>query len=185
MSEDRCAYPVHLGTDPEAGQTLGAGQKLGAGQALATKTRLDMKARHCSTFAKFAVCALLLTTALTAKSQIVAEGPCIGACKSEVVGILAGIAVGSAALGIGVYYALHHGHSLTGCAVSGANGFELQGKGDQPTYALTGDVAAIKPGNRVRVSGKKEKQSASGPQQFLVEKLAKDYGSCTVATASR
>lgn len=42
-----------------------------------------------------------------------------------------------------------------------------------------GDVAGIKPGSRVRVSGKKEK--SSGTAQFLVEKVSKDFGACSVS----
>ena len=142
-----------------------------------------MKTRLYNALPKLAVWALLLIPALTARSQIIAESPCIGACKNEVVGILAGVAGGGAAIGIGVYFALHHGHSITGCAVAGANGVQLQSQGDQQTYALIGDVAAVKPGDRVRVSGKKEKKSTSATQQFLVERLSRDYGSCVASSA--
>jgi hypothetical protein len=102
-----------------------------------------------------------------------------------VVGIGVGIAAGGAALGIGVTYALHHGHSLNGCVVTGAGGLELQNQGDEQTYALIGETAAIKPGEHLRVSGKKEKASAGAARQFLVEKLAKDYGSCAPAPGAR
>lgn len=132
---------------------------------------------------KLAVWALLLITALTARSQVVAESPCIGVCKNEVVGILAGIAGGSAAIGIGVYIAFHHGRSIAGCTVAGANGLQLQSKGNQQTYALIGAVAAVKPGDRIRVSGKKEKQKTGDPQQFLVERLTRDYGPCAAHEA--
>jgi hypothetical protein len=44
------------------------------------------------------------------------------------------------------------------------------------------EVAGIKPGDPVRVSGKKG-ENAGVPQQFLVEKPAKDYGFCTVSPA--
>jgi hypothetical protein len=39
----------------------------------------------------------------------------------------------------------------------------------------------VAPGERVRVPGKKQKISSGATQQFLVEKLTKDYGSCTLA----
>jgi hypothetical protein len=55
---------------------------------------------------------------------------------------------------------------------------------NQQSYVLVGEVAGIKPGDRVRVSGKREKKNAGGPQQFLVEKLTKDYGVCTVVPAT-
>jgi len=49
---------------------------------------------------------------------------------------------------------------------------------------LSGQVADIKPSDRVRVSGKKEKKKAGAPQQFLVEKLSKDFGACTAQPAT-
>ena len=143
-----------------------------------------MKRQFSDALPKLAVWVLLLFTALTARSQVIAESPCIGVCKNEVVGILAGIAGGSAAIGIGVYFAFHHGHSITGCTVAGANGIQLQSQGDQQIYALVGDIAGITSGERIRISGKREKKSAGVSRQFLVEKLDKTYGSCTVAPAT-
>jgi hypothetical protein len=132
--------------------------------------------------AKFvAVCALLTTSVAAANAQFTFGDPL---SKGQVVGILVGIGVGGAAIGVGVYYAVHHGHSLNGCAVSGPGGLALQNRGDLQTYALVGEVSAIKPGDRIRVAGKKEKKNSGVPQQFLVEKLNKDYGSCTAAPAS-
>lgn len=133
-----------------------------------------MTTRHRSILGTVALCAILATTTFSAKAQdriqILSKG--------QEVGIVAGIAGAGAAVGIGIYFAVHHGHSLRGCAVSGPNGLQLQNQGDQQTYALTGEVADIKPGDRVRVSGKKEKKSAGDPQDFLVAKLTKDYGAC-------
>jgi len=143
-----------------------------------------MTAKRCNIFTrtltKVAVCALLVTTTRMARAQSYGCG-----CGGEIVGIGVGIAAGGAALGIGIYYAAHHAHSLSCCAVSGPSGLELQNRGDQQTYALVGEIAGIKPGNQVRVSGKKEKKKASAPQQFLVEKLSKDFGLCKAPPATQ
>jgi hypothetical protein len=132
-----------------------------------------MKSRRSKVLAAALVCALALTTAApeTAHANSLPT-------KSDVVWI--GIAVGAigAGIGVGIYYAFHHGHSLSGCAVSGANGLELHNKGDDQTYSLVGAVSSIKPGERVRVSGKKTKKSAGPTPQFVVEQLSKDYGAC-------
>jgi hypothetical protein len=140
-----------------------------------------MTTKQCSILAKVAACALLVTLTVQAKAQT--EFSPIS--KSQARWIVVGVAAGGAALGIGIYYAVHHGHTLNGCAVSGPGGLELQNGGDQQTYALIGEVAGVKPGNRVRVSDKKEKKNSGIPQQFLVEKLSRDYGSCKVQTATR
>src|ERR1700760_3974082 len=87
----------------------------------------------------------------------------------EIVGVAVGIAAIGAAIGIGVYFAIKHNHSVTGCAASTADGMTLTTESDKHTYSLIGDVAAIKPGNRVRVSGKKSKEKSAGRSQFMVE----------------
>jgi hypothetical protein len=134
-----------------------------------------MKAGRKKILAKALVCAL----ALTATAPENARANSIPT-QSDVVWI--GVAIGAigAGIGIGVYYAFHHGHTLNGCAVSQADGLKLKNNGDDQTYALVGEVSAIKPGDRVRVSGKKTKKSAGPAPQFVVEQLSKDYGPCPV-----
>jgi hypothetical protein len=124
--------------------------------------------------------ALLTATTATARAQVgykLTKGTEVG-----VAAVIAGVGVG---IGLGVYFAVRHNHSLTGCAVSGANGLQLQSQGDQQIYALVGDTAGITPGERIRVSGKRENKSDGVPRQFLVEKLAKDYGFCAAAPGVR
>jgi hypothetical protein len=61
----------------------------------------------------------------------------------------------------------------------------LVSENDQKVYALAGEVAGIKSGERVRVSGKKGRKSAGAHPQFLVEKLNKDFGACKAQPAMR
>jgi hypothetical protein len=110
-------------------------------------------------------------------SQIVSNG--------QIAGVAAGIAGAGAAIGIGVFYAVHHGHSLTGCTVSGSSGIELLSEGDRATWALVGEVNDIKPGERIHVSGKKEKKDSADKRQFLVEKVSKDFGPCDGSRPTR
>lgn len=138
-----------------------------------------------SIIARVAICALIVTTSTVPASATRPHPensiPTQGQADWIAVAVIAIVA----AAGIGIYFAVRpHHQSLTGCTVAGPTGLELQSQGDQQTWALGGEVAAIKPGERVRVSGKKPKQSASATQQFLVEKLAKDYGSCTTVPAA-
>jgi hypothetical protein len=137
-----------------------------------------MTTRHRSIYAKAAVCALLVTIA--AKPAAANSIP----TNTDVVWIGVGVAAIGAGIGFGIYFAVHHGHSLTGCAISTANGVQLQNEGDQLSYALVGEVAGIKSGERIRVSGKPEKKSAGPDRQFIVEKLNKDYGACRVLPAT-
>jgi len=131
-----------------------------------------MNAGPMKILAEVAVCALLVTG--TTEQAVANSLP----TKSDVVWIGVAIAAIGAGIGIGIYYAVHHNHSLNGCAVNGANGLELQNKGDQQTYGLVGAVNSIKSGERIRVSGKRVKNTAGPIPQFLVEQVSKDFGSC-------
>ena len=127
-------------------------------------------------------CAMAVTATTPASAQ--SGTPIGGVTKSDAAWIVVAIAAIGAGIGIGIYYAVHHNHSLTGCAVSGANGLELQNKGDHHTYTLVGAVTASNPGERIRVSVKRVKKTAGPTQQFLVEQLSKDYGACPANPAT-
>jgi hypothetical protein len=116
------------------------------------------------------LCLLLITPTSPAKAES------FGAIKDEVI---IAIVVAGAAIGVGLYFAFHHGASLKGCAASGPGGLALTNQGDQLVYQLSGDTADIKPGDLVRVKGKKRHAKVSTPT-FLVEKLSKDYGPCPI-----
>jgi NADH:ubiquinone oxidoreductase subunit K len=132
------------------------------------------------------LCVSLLLFAEPAKAQIGGISGPIGISKSQATWIIVGIVAAGAAIGIGIYLVIHHNHdrSITGCAVSSGGSLSLQHEGDQRSYNLLGDTAAIKPGDRVRVSGKERKEYPSGNHDFLVDKLAKDYGPCKALPAT-
>jgi hypothetical protein len=73
--------------------------------------------------------------------------------------------------------------SLHGCVSSAPNSIILLNEGDRQAYDLIGDTAAIKIGERVKVSGKKKRDTA-GKRYFLVGKLSKNYGACKVSPAA-
>ncbi len=126
-----------------------------------------------------AVCALLLPASQQAGAATVRAHPNNSIpTKGQDELIIAAIVVIGAAIGIGIYVAIHHGSTITGCAASGPNGLTLENEGDQQIYALMGDVAAVKPGDRMRVSGKKKKASGA-THPFLVDKVKTDFGACT------
>ena len=124
-----------------------------------------------------ALCTLLFLKATAADAQTDSNGQ-IGATKGQVAGVAAGIAAVGAGIGVGVYFLVRHDHTLTGCTASVANGMVLQNEGDQQRYYLVGVTENIRPGARVRVSGKRKAKNASGDRTFLVEKLSKDLGPC-------
>ncbi|HWE87118.1 MAG TPA: hypothetical protein VG267_19385 [Terracidiphilus sp.] len=131
------------------------------------------------------VCALLIPApelAHASKVRPIANSDQI-VSKGQIAGVAIGIAAVGAAIGVGVYFAIRHNASITGCAASGLNGLQLVNEGDSQTYSLMGIVASIKPGDRVRVSGKKKKV-AGVAHPFLVEKVKRDFGACAGQSAT-
>ena len=122
------------------------------------------------------VCVLTVVSARPAHAQI---GITSGQAAAIGVGIVA-VAVG---IGVVVYLTFRQPPTITGCAVAGATGLTLQSEGDHQTFFLTGDTTAIKPGDRVKVKGKKQKKDAAGNHPFLVSGLKKDFGACTAVAS--
>jgi hypothetical protein len=77
-----------------------------------------------------------------------------------------------------------HADSLHGCVASAPNSIILLNEADHQTYDLLGDIAAFKIGERIKISGKKKKDT-SGKRYFLVGKLSKNYGACKVSPSAR
>jgi hypothetical protein len=104
--------------------------------------------------------------------------------SGQVAGIAIAIAAIGAAIGVGIYFLVRQPPSITGCATSSPDGLTLHNENDAQTFTLIGDTAAIKSGDRIRVSGKKKKADHSGKRDFLVEKVAKVYGPCKISPAT-
>jgi hypothetical protein len=120
--------------------------------------------------------ALFLLTAPTAKA-LSGDGKIVS--NGEIAGAIVGVVAAGAAIAIIVVHE-HNVHTLKGCVSSDAAGLRMENAGDKRSYALTGDTAGIKSGERVKLSGKKMKGDKDHPQ-FAVTKLSKDYGACRVS----
>jgi hypothetical protein len=107
----------------------------------------------------------------------------IGPSKGEVIGVVAGGIAAIVVITFLVYHGVHHGGSIKGCASTSPSGLQIVNDGDQLPYALTGELASIHPGQRVRVSGKKIKGDATY-RKFVVEKVKNEYGPCAVKPAT-
>ena len=82
-------------------------------------------------------------------------------------------------IGVGIYFLARHPR-ITGCVTSGPGGLDLHTEGSSPrTYALAGRTAALPPNQRVKVSGKRGKQTTTTAERtFTVESLKHTYGPC-------
>ncbi len=95
--------------------------------------------------------------------------------------ITAGIVV--VAVGVGVlvtFLVIHYRHkssSITGCVISGPNGTSLTDENDKRTYTLSGNTAAVKPGERIRLEGKEQKEK-NRTFIFEIQRVGKVFGAC-------
>jgi subtilase family serine protease len=95
-----------------------------------------------------------------------------------------GIAIGAgAAAGVLLaYFLLRNRNTAVGCVEGSGSSAKLINEKDKKTYALNAGTLDLKPGERVKLSGKKMK-SGSGESSFAAKKLVKDYGSCNEGAA--
>jgi hypothetical protein len=121
------------------------------------------------------VCAAL--AAAPAQAQIPSNFGDIGISKGAAVAIIIGGCAVVAATVLIVYHAIPKQKTIEGCVESADNKMMVRGR-DRKTYILEGDAASIKPGQHVKVKGKKSKDK-SGTLRLNIRKVVKDFGPCT------
>jgi len=90
--------------------------------------------------------------------------------------LVAGIALGGAAVGVGItYLVLHERRLVVGC-IAESGGKKTLTTSDQKVYSLPDTGPPLPIGERAKLKGHKS-GSRSAPS-FLVEKVVKDYGRC-------
>jgi hypothetical protein len=149
------------------------------------RKRLSMATRYRRIFATTAVFALLLAGTEDGRAQVAPhaalDAPGSNA-KSDL--LIAGFLTAVVLVGVGSYFAIRRQHALKGCVVDGSKGMELQTESGQ-TFALFGRTDGVRAGERVKVSGSRQKAArvVSARQSFIVQRLDRDFGACTVARA--
>jgi negative regulator of sigma E activity len=105
-------------------------------------------------------------------------GPIGGVTTGDIVGA---VAAAAAVVVVAVFLTVHYSkkRTITGCVNSGPNGTTVTDEKDNQIYALSSNTAGIKPGDRMKLHGKRVK--SKGPDKKLVwetKSVAKDYGVC-------
>lgn len=101
--------------------------------------------------------------------------------EDAAIGFYTAIAVAAVGITMGVALIVRHKPSITGCVTQGSDGLMLQNERNSKSYELHGNTVAIKPGERVKVSGKHPKNNLA---EFDVIELKKSYGACSVPSHS-
>lgn len=109
--------------------------------------------------------------AQTGSGKIVSNG--------TIVGVILGVV---AAVVVVAYLVIHESskkRTITGCVTSGENGMRVTDEKDKRSYALSGNTADIKPGDRMTLQGKKIKPKNAGkPVVWETKMISKDFGVC-------
>ena len=111
-------------------------------------------------------------------------GPCTSNCKpiggvttGEIVGVVVGVAAAVTIVTILVIHKSHEKKTITGCVNSANSGMTITDEKDKRAYALSGNTAGIKPGDRVKLQGEKVK-TADKTFVWQTENMTKDFGAC-------
>ncbi len=137
---------------------------------------MSLKLRH--RLVVLCVCLSLLLATVPARAQLAPSG----AQAAGIFAVLIGLGVGA---GFGIYYLARSPRSLTGCvASSGQNVLQIQGDHDAGGHVLTGDLAGVTSGRRMRVAGRMTAKDARKQRHFAVQRVTKDFGACKVQPAT-
>lgn len=121
----------------------------------------------------------VLIVALCAVLAIPAHADQLGDdIRNAVIGIVA-VSVALVVITVVIVHESRKKRTVTGCVISGANGMSVTDEKDKRIYALSGNSADIKPGDRVTLQGKKAKPNgANAPLAWDINKETKDFGAC-------
>ena len=96
-----------------------------------------------------------------------------------IVAAIVGVAAAVVVVAVVVIHQVSKKRTITGCVNSKENGMSLRNEKDKRIYALSGNTAGIKPGDRMTLQGKKAKPK--GTDETLVweaKRVAQDFGTC-------
>ena len=97
-------------------------------------------------------------------------------------GEIVGVVVGAVAVvAVIVFVVIHYSkkRSVTGCVNSTENGMTIVDEKDKQVYKIFGSTLGVKPGDRMKLHGKKQKSNGSDKALLWeTENVTKDFGVC-------
>ena len=122
------------------------------------------------------IIALSFVLCVSAEAQS-SSGTIGGVGTGTIAGVIVGVVAGVAVIAI---VAIHYSkkRTITGCVKPAQNGFSMNDEKDKLVYALSGDTAGVKQGERMSLQGKKIKPNAGSLLGWEITKIRTDYGVC-------
>jgi uncharacterized membrane protein YbjE (DUF340 family) len=125
---------------------------------------------------------VVLTLALCVALSTSAEAQTEQKGNLDFTGYKVAIAVAVAAVVVVAVVLIHRSskkQAIAGCVNSGENGMSMTDEKDKRIYVLSGNVAGIKPGDRIALQGKKVKPKGNDKiVVWEVSRVTKDSGVC-------
>lgn len=97
----------------------------------------------------------------------------------QIVAAIVGVAAALVVVTVVIIHESSKKRTVTGCVNSEENGMSVTDEKDKRIYALSGNTAGIKPGDRITLQGKKVRPK--GSDKTLVweaKRVTKDFGAC-------
>ena len=129
-----------------------------------------MTSKHFFRIALIGILTLALSTTLQA-DQLQSDADHVLAAAIAVVAVVVVVTV------VLIHQASSN-HTVTGCVSSAPNGITVTSEKDKRVYALSGDTAGIKPGERMTLHLRKIKTKGSNTLTWEAKKVTKDFGVC-------
>jgi hypothetical protein len=120
---------------------------------------------------------LIITLGLALTTPVAAQSGKIG-YSGPILGPIVGA---GAAVALLIIVAVHYSkkRSITGCVAAGGNGMTITDEKGQRIYSLSGNTTGAKPGDRMKLKGKKAKHRASDTAPvWETTAVNKDLGVC-------
>jgi hypothetical protein len=102
----------------------------------------------------------------------------IGPSKGLIIGVVVGVVAAAVVVTVVVVHESSKKRTITGCVNSAQNGMTVTNEKDKQVYTLSGDTAAVKPGERMSFHGKKIKPNADNALGWEITTIQTDYGVC-------
>jgi hypothetical protein len=120
---------------------------------------------------------IVLSVVLSIPARAQSGGP-IG-YNGPIVGPIVAVGVALVVITVVIVHEARKKRIATGCVALGENGMSMTDEKDKRVYALSGNTAGIRHGDRVTLQGKKANpKDANAPLAWEVRKETKDFGTC-------
>ena len=122
---------------------------------------------------------IVLCVALATPPRAQASGGSFTDQSRNIVIAIVAAAAGVVVVAVVVIHESTKKRAITGCVNPGGSGMTVTDEKDKQTYALSGNTSSIKPGDRMKLQGKKVKsKGADKTMVWQAKAVATDFGVC-------